>query len=300
MEPGKKTKKKTAQRTTQKQTAQKQTARKQTAQKRTVRRSASAQRAHIRRLRMEQHLEQQQAMAPKGLPMWGKTLLGVAVVLVLMLVLFRVDEFSVSGNVRYTAQEVADASGVTEGDVLMGVSKTQAASRILVKLPYVEQVEVSKALPGTLRFTVRECQATVAAQSEFGGNWLLSREGKLLEQLEDDPVLPLIRGAVLELPTPGDQAEFDDQERGALAMELAQEIEDADLSGQITLVDVTDMDQVYLIYQDRLEVQLGDGSDGAYKLAYLKLALQELDDAVRGTLDLSFASGSQAVFHPVV
>jgi cell division protein FtsQ len=265
----------------------------------TKRRSASAQRAHIRRLRMEQHLKEQQAQAPKGLPMWAKTLIGVAVVLVLMLVLFRVNEFSVSGNVRYTAQEVAEASGISEGDVLMGVSKTQAASRILVKLPYVEQVEVSKALPGTVKFTLRECQASVAAQSEFGANWLLSQEGKLLEQLEEDPTLPLIQGTVLQLPTPGDQAEFDDAQKGELALTLAQEISDAALSGSITLIDVTDSDQVTLVYEDRLEVQLGDGSDGAYKLEYLKLALQELGDSARGTLDLSFAAGTQAVYHPI-
>ena len=90
--------------------------------------------------------------------MWGKTLIAVAVVFLFMLVFFRVRDFEVNGNIRYTAEEVADASGITVGDVLMGVNKTQAASRILTKLPYVEQVEISKVLPGTIQFTVQECQ----------------------------------------------------------------------------------------------------------------------------------------------
>ena len=54
-----------------------------------------------------------------------------------------VETFEVSGNVRYTAEEVAEASGITKGDILMAVNKTRTASRLLVKLPYVEEVRVS-------------------------------------------------------------------------------------------------------------------------------------------------------------
>ncbi len=262
-----------------------------------------SQRAHLRQLRMEQQ-EQQENEANwrnRGIPMWGKTLIAVGVVFVLMLVLFRVREFEVTGNVRYTAEEVAEASGISAGDVLMGVSKTRAASRILTKLPYVEQVVISKSLPGTISFTVEECQAVMAAESEFGTLWLMNEEGKLLEKLDEDAetAYPLIKGTVLQLPTAGDLATFDDTARGTLAMDAVNKIQEAGLSAVIRSVDVTDLQQVTLNYEDRIEVQVGDASDLDYRLQYMTAAIARLDANARGVLDLSFTSGTQAVFHPL-
>lgn len=237
-------------------------------------------------------------------PMWAKMLVAVAVVLLFSLVFFRVKTFEVSGNVRYSQEEVAEASGVTQGDILMAVNKVRAASRILTKLPYVEQVEISKEMPGTIRIDVVECSALVMAQSEFSASWLLSSSGKLLEKLSNTDSTgtsgyPLIKGTVLTLPTSGGQAEFDDAEKGKLAMELAQEIQDAGLSNSITEINVSDLTNVKLQYGSNLRVELGDGSDGAYKLKYLQAVLPQLSGDSRGVLDLSFAQGEQAVFHPL-
>ena len=235
-------------------------------------------------------------------PTWAKMLVAVAVVLLFSLVFFRVNTFEVSGNVRYTADEVAEASGVTQGDILMAVNKVRTASRLLTKLPYVEQVEIYKEMPGTIRFEIVECTAQVMAKSEFSASWLLSGSGKLLEKLDSADTssgYPLIQGTVLTLPTAGAQAVFDDQEKGRLAMELAQSIEDAGLSGSIAEINVSDPSNVYLQYGQNLRVELGDGSDGAYKLKYLQAVLPQLSGDSRGVLDLSFSQGEQAVFHPL-
>lgn len=56
-------------------------------------------------------------------PTWAKMLVAVAVVLLFSLIFFRVRSFEVSGNVRYTAEEVTEASGITNGDILMAVNK---------------------------------------------------------------------------------------------------------------------------------------------------------------------------------
>ncbi len=268
----------------------------------TARRSRTRQTTNFRQLRIQRAREEQEnSHSRQGLPMWGRMLLAVAVVLLLTLVLFRVGSFEVSGNIRYTAEEVAEASGVTEGDVLMGVNKTKTASRILVKLPYVEQVTVEKLLPGTVRFTIVECQAMTAARSEFGTIWLLNSEGKLLEELDEDAEIayPVITGVELELPMAGSPGAFTDDQGGTLAMAAAQAIAEAGMQSRVQSIDVSDPAQLILVYEDRLEVQLGDGSELAYRLQYLEGAAAGLSSNARGVLDLSFASGQQAVFHPL-
>ena len=238
-----------------------------------------------------------------GFPTWAKMLVAVAVVLLLMLVLFRVRNFEVEGNIRYTPEEIFEASGLGEGDILMGVNKTSTASRLLVKLPYLKQVTIEKALPGTIRFTVEECTAQGMAMTDYGTYWVINREGKLLEEVDgpqegERPAYPLITSVHLALPFAGELAEFDQDGLGNLALELLNQVEAAGLASRISEINLEDPTAVYLIYDDRLEVRLGDGYDGAYKLAYLKAVVGEIGETQKGALDLSFSTGETAIFHP--
>lgn len=235
-----------------------------------------------------------------GFPAWAKMVLGVVLVLLLMLVLFRIRTFEITGNVRYTAQEITTASGLAEGDILMGVNKTSTAGKLLVALPYVEEVVISKMLPGTIRIEIKECTAEYAAVSEFQTTWLLNGEGKLLEEVEDASGFPLITGTELQLPTGGDPAVFTDPVRGEVAMKILEATETTELAAQITAVNVSDTDAVSVSYQERLSVNLGDGSDAEYKLRYFKAILGELPADARGIVDLSFSQGEQAIYHPIV
>ena len=239
-----------------------------------------------------------------GFPTWAKMLVAVAVVLLFSLVFFRVRSFEVSGNVRYTADEVAEASGITSGDILIAVNKTRTASRLLVKLPYIEEVRVYREMPGTVRFEISECTAVMAAKSEFSTYWLMTKDGKLLEEVDsrEDPKLsgiPVIEGVSLTLPTLGKQAEFEDVLSGETALALIGAISDAGLLGSVSELNLEDPSNITLQYGSDLTVWLGDGSDGDYKLRYLLAVQEQLTAGKRGILDLSFSSGEQAVFHPL-
>ena len=239
-----------------------------------------------------------------GFPTWAKMLVAVAVVLLFSLVFFRVRTFEVSGNVRYSADEVAEASGITKGDILIAVNKTRTASRLLVKLPYIEEVRVYKEMPGTVRFEISECTAVTAAKSEFSTYWLMTKDGKLLEEVdsrEDSKLsgIPVIEGISLTLPTLGKQAEFDDALSGETALALVRAISDAGLLSSVSEVNLEDPSNITLQYGSDLTVWLGDGSDGDYKLRYLLAVQEQLTAGKRGVLDLSFSSGEQAVFHPL-
>ena len=239
-----------------------------------------------------------------GFPTWAKMLVAVAVVLLFSLVFFRVRTFEVSGNVRYSTDEVAEASGITSGDILIAVNKTRTASRLLVKLPYIEEVRVYKEMPGTVRFEISECTAVTAAKSEFSTYWLMTKDGKLLEEVDsrEDPKLsgiPVIEGISLTLPTLGKQAEFDDALSGETALSLVRAISDAGLLSSVSEVNLEDPSNITLQYGSDLTVWLGDGSDGDYKLRYLLAVQEQLTAGKRGVLDLSFSSGEQAVFLPL-
>ena len=61
-----------------------------------------------------------------------------------LVLFFKVDTISVSGNDRYSRETILAASGVSEGDNLFLLNKYDAAARITEALPYVESVRLTR------------------------------------------------------------------------------------------------------------------------------------------------------------
>ena len=71
-------------------------------------------------------------------------------------VFFRVKDVVVTGNERYSAWTVREASGIEEGESLLAFGKTKAAGRIMEKLRYVRSVRIGITLPDTVNIHVQE------------------------------------------------------------------------------------------------------------------------------------------------
>ena len=110
----------------------------------------------------------------------------VAVVIALMLglsVFFKVDgeKITVSGNVKYSAWDISQASGIQNGDNLLTFSRARATAKILKALPYVEDVRVGIKLPDTVILYVTEVEVPYAIKAQDDSWWLISSSGKIIE-----------------------------------------------------------------------------------------------------------------------
>ena len=81
-------------------------------------------------------------------------LLIAGAVVAALTVFFKVQSITVSGNARYTSEEVVAASGIEIEDNLFLLNKYSAAQAIFEKLPYVEEATINRALPDTIVITV--------------------------------------------------------------------------------------------------------------------------------------------------
>ena len=93
-----------------------------------------------------------------------------------LILFFKTQDFVISGNVRYTEQEVIDSTGVEVGDNMFLLNKYAISRQIMKELPYVENVSIRRSLPDTLVIAVEECQA-VAVILQAGVGWLVSSSG---------------------------------------------------------------------------------------------------------------------------
>jgi len=204
-------------------------------------------------------------------------------------VFFRVEEMIVSGNVRYTAQQVIDASGIVQGDNLFGMNKFDTARRIRRQLPYVEGVNIRRGWPDALLITVIESPA-VARLSGEEGEWLISKTGKVLELVEHadtgvirvDGLYPVQPEAGLPLVVREGQ-----QARGEGLLALLQSLDKYEAIEKVTWIDMASASRISMDYDGRFTVKLPVSGDFDYLLGAMEKAVATLEDYETGTLDLT-------------
>ena len=98
------------------------------------------------------------------------SLLLAAVAIVAALTLFfKVDQVLVTGNSRYTQEEIVAASGVEKGDNLILLDKYRISQSVYTSLPYISEVRINRKLPDTLVVDVTETAASAVIRG--GGSW---------------------------------------------------------------------------------------------------------------------------------
>lgn len=225
-------------------------------------------------------------------------LIVAAAVVLACVVFFRVNSVTVEGNVRYTAEEIIEASGIRTGDNLVALSRSRVSAAICTQLPYVESVSIRKALPDgvVLKVTERVAAATVESAE---GRWLISAQGKLLEKDNGSIQAMAITGLTAAGPYPGGMIQVAEGEEATLryVKELLTGLESMGWLGQCTLLDcsaATSMTLNYGIYQ--LKLPRGE-YDYYLRLTESALASGTIPEGVGGTLDLTVTKG-KVYFRP--
>ena len=227
------------------------------------------------------------------------TMLLIVVLVIFGLTLFfKVETIVVTGLGHDTAEAVITASGIQ----LMLVNRSETASQIVAGLPYVKSVKVRKQLPSTIVLELTQARPAAAVISEYGDLWLVSDEGKLLEQITPDDAQAYLQisGFQILLPAPGEQPELDEesQEKMDVALDLIAALQSVELSVPVTSMDLEYLYDINLYCSDRFQVRLGGAQDLDYKLRYLQAAMDQLTNGQSGVIDLTFSEEKIARFLP--
>lgn len=245
----------------------------------------------------------------------------VAVVLALVLCLsifFKVKTITVSGADAYSAWAIREASGVEEGDYLLTFSKSRACAKIKAELPYVDTVRIGIKLPDTVNIVIEEIDVVYAIQDIDGIWWLITSEGRVMEQTDTIGASDYTKVLGVKIVTPEPQKQavaFQDvvaqpqetqapqpegetqvptpviiteQQKLDAALTILQALELNEIVGEAASVDVSDLTRIELWYGTRYQVNLGDTTNMDYKIACLKYTVSSLAEYDSGELDISF------------
>ena len=251
-------------------------------------------------------------------------------------IFFRVEKITVTGNDRYTQEEIVEISGIRNGDNLYGINKNKISGELRSQLPYIEGVSIHRSLPNTIEIKVSECglAATIATpaplppeepkpeepkpeedKEEEGEKeekpkdppkaatepWLVSVKGKLLEPAGQTAPQLLISGITPLDPASGDMLTVPQEEEYKLEalLGLLSALEEQERTAQVTGIEVKAA-RLDLQYMGRFTVRMPMEEDFSYKLNMLDEVVKRTDakhgDQARGSIDLT--RGDYAVYSP--
>lgn len=240
-------------------------------------------------------------------------------------VFFRVESVVISGNERYTQEEIIAASGIQIGDNLYGLNKVRIDQNIRTNLPYIGDLTINRALPNTIVITVTEWNAVAkiappdpiqaaAVQKEMSEEkptaepvqlaqepWLISVKGKLLEPAPADSNAITVTGLVPIEPEAGSilQTAQSESDRFAALTTLLEILEGSEIAGQVSSI-WFETTQLTLRYLDRFDVKMKLNADFNYNIRLMQAIQLQIEEEyspnATGAIDLTQEYG--AVYTP--
>ena len=224
-----------------------------------------------------------------------------AVIVVALTLFFRVEDIRVSGNIRYTEEDIRNATGVELGSNMYLLNKFEVQRRMREELPYIDSVQIRRALPDKLIITVTECGDVYAVTQDNIG-WVFRSSGRIVDLMESHAAryLPQVYGCQLLAPSLGTKiqievSEEDQSNRQESLLALLKAAESAGEVGRISGYHLEEKNVLSIDYAGRFEVRMPYGADYTYMLTYLGMVMAQLDSGETGIIDLTIPGEAHVI-----
>ena len=195
-------------------------------------------------------------------------------------VLFNVSEVKVAkAGKHYQPEQIIEAADVEVGDNMVATNWDRVKEKVEQKLPYVLSLEIKKTVSGKITFSVVDDTATLVFKTSKGYA-LADANCKVLEIVKEKPKnkgLTLLTVKNRINADPGETISFADDGESILYDTIRTAIKNSGI-GSITGIDISDPENIYLEYQSRYRLYLGNSEDIEYKLREAKKIIAEEDE----------------------
>ena len=228
-------------------------------------------------------------------------LLTAVVIVAALTLFFKVEKVLVSGNSRYTTEEIIAICGVEQGDNLVLLDKYAIAQRLYTQLPYITDVRINRAFPDGLNVVVTETHAALAVESG-GAWWLVSKSGKIVDATDELGAQEylILRGMSAHEAQIGAQLTLssEDAMTAQRLMELVAALDQRQMLEKTQSIDASDHEILVVQYDGRFDVELYYDADIDFKLDCLRAAVNELEPNETGTIRMTMKDENEVRLIP--
>lgn len=211
-------------------------------------------------------------------------------IIVCMALFLKIENIKVVGNERYSEEQIVTSSGIAVGQNLYAINKKSAKGFIMSDYPYINEVVIRRTLPSTLTFRITE-EIPIYYTEICGEYFVLSSTLRVLEKADENPNLDREDKLVLLLLSDvksavvGQEIEFTKQLAFDYISTFIKNVTEHEIATDLTEIDISAKYNIYVTYQDRFRVYLGDNSETEMKLTFAKLMINEFKPEQSGTID---------------
>ena len=199
-------------------------------------------------------------------------------------VFFPTKKVVISGSKIYSIEEILKASEIKAGDNVICLSENKIEEKIKQKLPFVEEIKLSKKLPDKVEIQVVDAKEYIAYKK--GSDYFsVSKSGWVMKKYSETPKeIPVVKGVSFKAKT-GSEIQLKENKANTVCNEVLDELKKSNL--KINLVDVSDTVSIKLTVDDIYDVKLGNANYIDEKIKHLAKVISERKDDVGGTINLS-------------
>lgn len=185
---------------------------------------------------------------------------------------FAVKVISFNRLTHVSSQTISEATAAAKGVNLLRLDSDSLKQELLA-IPYVKTVSIHRKFPNTIELTLSEYKPVACLQMQDGSSWLVSAEGRILEQ-KTDRALPVVVSEVRVLPKAG--ATLPAAVVGAL--QVATAVTDKTVAAQlhnISQIKVAAQGELTVVLANSVELRLGQDTDLNQKLREAAAIVQQ-------------------------
>ncbi len=236
----------------------------------------------------------------------GGVIFAMAAIIALTVLAFifcRVETISIKGETPYSQDEIRNMLSQSAGRSMFTVDTEGLAEYVETVLPYTDNVTITKKFPKTLSVKAETAKKTFAVELSGRVFAVTNEDLKMLEAASAVPsgVIPVECSgiATYEMGKPLNfSAKVGEDPTKTVLTEIYASAENEEFKN-ISVINVSDLNAIYFIYDGRILVRLGDTGNISKKISLAKKSIDEenkLSPAQYGVLDLSISK--KAVFSP--
>ncbi len=210
-----------------------------------------------------------------GIRIFVLCVLVIAALVLGITMFFKIGGIQVEGEIRYTAEEIIEKSGIKKGDNIFTINPAESERKIKEAFPYVENVEIKRVFPDKIVIAVESAKEAVYTRSDDEKWLILNGEGRLLDITEKHPNLPELIGAEVTANGVGKLANFRDETTLGIFKMLWDELEKAEIEDKVTEINLSKRYNLTFDYSAQVMVNLGNTDNLAKKIAFAKISITE-------------------------
>lgn len=214
----------------------------------------------------------------------------------ILLAVMRVRTVSVSGNSRYSSEEILEAADAN-GSILPFLGEDAVEKKIVAVCPYVNDIKLVKVYPSAVEIVVHEAEAIFAVDVR-GEFFSLDKDLRVIDRVPNESGLIKLSLAEIRSAVEGSQIEFYDVESRELIDKMLSSFVHSDVELPFTSIDLSDRFNLVAMVGENVKIEFGDYNyiNEKLKLAQRILDTPEATTSQRSLIDVSVPSKPSALF----